>query len=978
MTRLTVGRAILAGAGTLALASSVNAQTQSESTELSEVVVTGSRVIRNGDDSPTPVTVVTVEDIQATRPTTVYEGLLDMPQLAGSRGTSASNPGGAGANNNNINAPNLRGLGSIRTLVLYDGHRMPPTQQDFLIDANLIPQMLLQRLDVVTGGASAVYGSDAMSGVVNFITDRKFQGVKVQARGGTAQEGDSESYDVGIAFGTDLFGGRGHFMGSLETNDDKGIPHRTDRDGFVPRWTTQGSCAPTPTTLNCPVPFYLAANATISNTAFGGKIISGGGTFNNYFFSANGVASPFTNGASNGVAGAIVQLGGDGAYNSGSSLKAALQFHQAYARFDFDLTDRTHFFLSTSGTKTHQLSYNGDSRVSIALSTDNPYLPATVAAAMPRANTFTFNKLWGGNNPAAASPVATQNGDLYVDFLYINTGFEGSLGDYRWEASYTYGDARQHAHQNAGIDYGRFLAATDAVRDTAGNVVCNVTLTNPGLYPGCVPVNLFGPTSETQAAVDYFVRPIDYHTRNRSDDVAGSITGSPFEDWAGPVGMALSGGARKLKYELQSGALPSTVSPLDCTGLRFNNCRTGATNQWLFGSTAERPQVDETVTEGALEVNVPLLHDKPWFQAVDLNSAVRYTRYSITGNPIVTAPAFTRNFNAITWKAGLTWDLNDQWTVRASRSRDFRAPNLDELFRPASIAINNGFGDILNGNAVPPNSVVQTSGNPNLDPEIAYQSTLGFVYKPTPDFSIALDGYTVRVRGFIPSGPNGVSGTSLTFQQVCLDSNGTSPYCDLIERSPTTGLVTKFYSTYINLGEQRTYGADLESSFRTRLFDRAFSIRGLFAYQPHVIYTQPGVDTVDAAGTINGSGAGPVGGVVRASVFLRYAITPSLTADWLTRWRSSLKHNTDSRQLVQDPVPYSPSTAWSNLNLAYQFAPRFGGQASAYVNVQNVFNQLPHPVAFSGAAQEPGLFGGLALGDDPVGRYFTVGVRYKF
>src|SRR4029077_21047362 len=131
---------------------------------------------------PTPVTVVTVADILATHPSTPYEGLLDMPQFGGSKGASASNPGGTGANNNNISAPNLRGLGQIRTLVLYDGHRMPPTEQDFLVDANLIPQLLLQRIDVVPGGASAVYGSDAMSGVVNFVTDRKFNGIKAQAR----------------------------------------------------------------------------------------------------------------------------------------------------------------------------------------------------------------------------------------------------------------------------------------------------------------------------------------------------------------------------------------------------------------------------------------------------------------------------------------------------------------------------------------------------------------------------------------------------------------------------------------------------------------------------------------------------------------------------------------------------------------------------------------------------------------------------
>ncbi len=983
MVKPNIGVALLAGASALACSWTANAQTTPREI-LEEVVVTGSRVIKDGNDSPTPVTVVTVEDMQATRPTSVYEGLLDMPQLGGSRGTAAANPGGTGANNNNVNAPNLRGLGTLRTLVLYDGHRMPPTQQDFVIDANLIPQMLLQRVEVVTGGASAVYGSDAIGGVINFITDRSFNGIKVQGRVGVSEQGDSEAYDAGVAFGTDLFGGRGHFMGSIQTADDKGVLRRTDRDGFKPRWTTQGSCTATPAAgVVCPVPFYLAANATISNFAFGGKIRAGGGSFNNYHFSSNNVATSFTPGASNLVNNSLIQLGGDGAYNTGSSLKAALGYTQLYGRFDFDLTDSTHLYLSTSGTRTHQFSNNGDSRVVLNLSTDNAYLQQTNAyAAMPRNTTFTFAKLWGGNNPGGASPVPTQNGDLRVKFLYINTGLEGSLGDYNWDVSYIYGDAQQDARQNAGIDHGRLFAASDAVTVTAANVgtsglpvgsiVCNVALTNPGLYPGCVPVNLFGPTSESQAAVDYFVRPINYHTQNRSDEVTASITGAPFNNWAGPVDMALSGGVRKLQYELTSSALPVTDAPLICTGLRFNNCATGTTAQWLFGTQAERPPVEEVISEAALEANLPVLRDKPWVQAMDMNVAVRGTRYKIVGNTIVTAPAITRTFEALTWKAGLTWDFNDQVTLRASRSRDFRAPNLDELYRPGNLAINNGFVDVITG-LVPPGSFTQTSGNPKLDPEVAYTTTAGIVVRPTPNFSFAIDGYDVQVNGYIAN----ASGQNQVFQRTCFDNPGASGFCDLIERSSTTGLITKMITAPANFGLQRTYGVDLELNYRMEVLGRALSLRGLVAYQPHVIYKLPLSNDTDAAGTINGTGAGPVGGKVRISAFLRYALTDRLTVDWLTRWRSGLDHNVDSAVRVQAPIPYSRATAWSNLNLSYQFEPKFGGQGSVYFNVQNVFNQLPHPVAFSGAAQEPGLFGGLALGDDPVGRYYSLGVRYR-
>ncbi len=213
MIRQNFGLVWFTSACALGFAWTANAQTAGD-IPLEEVVVTGSRVINNGNDSPTPVTVVTVEEIQATRPTTVFEGLLDMPAFAGSRGAT-TNPANAGSTNNNISALSLRGLGQERTLVLYDGKRVPPTQQNGFVNANTIPQMLLQRVDVVTGGVSAVYGSDGISGVVNFVTDRSFNGIKVQAQSGVSELNDDRSTQFGIAGGMDLFGGRGHHPGQL-------------------------------------------------------------------------------------------------------------------------------------------------------------------------------------------------------------------------------------------------------------------------------------------------------------------------------------------------------------------------------------------------------------------------------------------------------------------------------------------------------------------------------------------------------------------------------------------------------------------------------------------------------------------------------------------------------------------------------------------------------------------------------------------
>ena len=196
--------------------------------------MTGSRVIANGNDSPTPVTVVTTEELTAVRPGNLAEALNDMPVFAGSR-TQNSNNGTGGAagspatSQNAGNVVNLRQMGLLRTLVLYDGHRAPPSTPDGYVDLDTIPQMLLKRVDVVTGGVSAVYGSDGISGVVNLITDTGFQGIKGNLQAGRSAYGDADTVEGGIAFGTDLFGERGHLMGSFESRHAAPLTSKLDR-----------------------------------------------------------------------------------------------------------------------------------------------------------------------------------------------------------------------------------------------------------------------------------------------------------------------------------------------------------------------------------------------------------------------------------------------------------------------------------------------------------------------------------------------------------------------------------------------------------------------------------------------------------------------------------------------------------------------------------------------------------------------------
>ena len=293
-----------------AYAASPTPAAQAGTEELEEVTVTGSRVIANGNDSPTPVTVLSTEQLLLANPGNVTTAMQMLPTFMGS-------PTQGGQSSTNFQAVmNLRGMGGSRNLVLFDGHRVMPTTLlgagiSVGVDSNLIPTMLLKRVDVVTGGASAVYGSDAVSGVINYVVDNNFNGVKVNVQGGQSTYGDDKAYNIGVAAGTPLFGGRGHIEFSAQRINDPGIPDRFSRAWGRQVWSMQGSVVgSTAAAGSAANPYALYSNARFSVTTFGGLINSG--VLADLQFAQNGVLSPFNHGARTGSSGA--ESGGDGAY----------------------------------------------------------------------------------------------------------------------------------------------------------------------------------------------------------------------------------------------------------------------------------------------------------------------------------------------------------------------------------------------------------------------------------------------------------------------------------------------------------------------------------------------------------------------------------------------------------------------------------------------------------------------------------------
>ena len=939
---------------------------------LQEVTITGSRIIVNGNDAPTPVTVVTLDEMQATKPTTVFEQLAELPAFNGSGGATATPTNGIIAvSSSGVASLNLRGLGALRELVLFDGHRLPPSTLDGVVDINLMPQMLMQRVDVVTGGASAVYGSDAVSGVINFIVDRKFSGIKANLQGGQSSRNDDRAFQVGIAGGTNLFGGRGHIEASFQRTKDNGLENYLTRPGIYD-WTLEGD--------GKAVPYHQVQGATLTNQTFGGLVTYfGPGPFKNYTFDQNGVLTPLAVGPRTGLNNNHM-LGGGGAINTVPALKATTRLDQFFARLDYDLRDNLHAWANASAAVDFTSAFSNPSLTFfMALSGCNPYLSTAIQQGFGCTNpssvqqqtdsTFLFNKF---PDPRTNALKATLTSTYLRNYSFMG-GLEGKLGnDYHWDATYTFSETKQDTRADGIDEDPHWFAAVDAVRNPAnGQIVCRVTLTNPNLMPGCVPINMFGPTAESQAAVDYSFGRVSRWTTTRLNGLTANLRGAPFNNWVGPVGMALSGEFRRQTLELHSNSYADQV---DCSfDTVLGNCTPsgdGATHTW--GNTfSPLSQVQQSTAEGALEANLPLLKGAPLVQALSLDSAVRYTRYSNAGI------GASSNINATTWKAGLIWNLNDQVTVRATRSRDIRAPNLWDLFNPvAATASSFGSTDYLTNNDRSQLAPQQSGGNPNLKPERALTSTLGIVWRPTSNFNLAVDAYSISLSDAIIF----ATGSSRPYQEACYASGGSSVYCGLQTRAlgsytntSAANYVVRWFNQNINIGSIKTNGIDFETNYHSSIAARAFSLRTLVAYKPHIIYSQSAVKPIDQAGAAAYAGYGGLSAqpVWRAEAFVGFDLFQNFAANLSERWRSHLRYQGDRDLLeVGGGVPSYYST---NLNLTYT-VPTPHGQLSMYLNMQNLFDKAPPPLGTLNGPGDPGSYVG---GDDPVGRYYILGLRAR-
>lgn len=906
---------------------------------LREVVVTGSRVITNVNLSPTTLTQISAATLQQSTPSNIPDALNKLPMFSGSQSQQTLNNA---SSNNTGNFLNLRDLGAIRTLILLDGHRLPATAQNGTIDVNTIPQLLLKRVDVVTGGASAVYGSDAVAGVVNFIINNDFNGAAFLGQVGDSSRHDDGSHRFGVAAGEPFCGGRAHIEFSYEEYLSDGVPSKLARPAGQEVYDEEGAGTAAD-------PFVLDSNTRAAYSSAAGEI-SGTSPANPALtgmeFSPSGALVPFGHGAPTGSKG--IEMGGDGIYYDQSSMLAYLKTQQGFGRLDVEFSPSLSAFAEATATQSRNGNTFSDYQIrSVTLSAADPFIPPQAAATLAAAgvNTFGFNRMFLGG-PALAIAADTKN-------TFALVGLNGQIArNVSFSLAYSHGNTQQTVVNIDNTNTGRLYAALDAV-DSNGQTVCSVTVTNPGLYPGCVPLNPFGTLQQALPGIDYALNNTMFTLTNKLDDVSGSITATPARLPAGPLTVDVSGEYHRVTLLNVSDAQPT--AHVNCTDLRFN-CT--ATSPVDLSNIVSNEQGAESISEGAVEAELPLLKDAPLVKSLSLNGAARLARYSISGN-------------ATTWKIGLNWEIDSQVSLRATRSRDIRAPTLNDLFSPVN-ASPTGFVDTHTGTT----GIVttQSQGNPKLVPEVGETWTAGLLYRPLwlQRFSLSLDYYHTTIGNAIAT----VGGNNATTLQQCQESNGASPLCALYVRpfpySNTTAanFPTLIISEELNVASVELNGFDADMHFARPIGAGVFTLRGIVAYEPDLVTVQtPGATPINSAGTAGGPPKWSVTGFAEYTLG-RYEL------DVEERWRGALKQSGNPALLfAQADVP---SVAYMDLTATMDLGQFRRVQASAFLSIQDLFDTSA-PVYISPAfSANPGFYYPAVTGDDVVGRYFTLGVRARF
>jgi outer membrane receptor protein involved in Fe transport len=542
-------------------------------------------------------------------------------------------------------------------------------------------------------------------------------------------------------------------------------------------------------------------------------------------------------------------------------------------------------------------------------------------------------------------------------------GFEAVLGGWSLEAYYQHGENNYHQTTQNNPQINLLYNAADAIVGPQGRIVCRSTLVHPD--NGCVPLNVFGEGSPSPAALDWILGTTVGDQVVKQDVFNLSVSGQPWQLWAGPVSVAFGGGYRRESSNM-------AVDPISTTTRHFTGDYKGfpAAVEGLIGGW-ERTNLQPVsgkydLSELFGETLVPLLHDAPGAKSLDLSLAARLTDYSTSGN-------------VTTWKVGLTYEPISSVRFRGTASRDIRAANIGELFSGPSLGQGNlidPFQPVGSPNRLP---VVYTrpQGNPDLTPEKADTRTIGVVVQPQflPGLSVSLDYYDIEIKDAIGT----LSG------QVILDQcfQGAASLCPLLTRDPTTGVLTAVDTPYLNLSLRKTHGYDLEMAYQKALGRGTLTFRGLASYVDSLTTLNPGAPEIESAGQTGRPGTGGIPNLV-ANASVQYRSSAGYDAYVQVRYIDAGINDATLSPSILDPASNRVSSVtYTDLTLSKRIGnlganPDESWGAELFVTVNNVFDREPP------SAPSPWLVFGAPNGGtngavfDLIGRRYNAGIRVRF
>jgi len=806
-------------------------------------VITGTRIQRNGFNEPTPATVFSAEAIDDLGIVNAGDILDLIPQNTSF--VSDATAGITAGADVGASYANLRGLNpaqGTRTLTLVNTRRFVPTSDGGAVDLNLIPTAMIQRVETVTGGASAAYGSDAIAGVVNIILDTKLEGIRAQVDYGQTFRGDGKGWHGSLVYGTRL-GDRGHLVIGGEYEKRKGIGDCAE----VRNWCAEGW------------DIFVNANNVMPDGSLSGydrpgtfgygqpNFIIGPGS-KQAFNDARGVvrnrppANPaarnlrFTEDGTGIVQfdpGIYVQqsqtgprMGGDGESTyADSDVQTPLERYVGYMYGEYELTDwvKAVAELTYADRTASNSGVTAGPRSTYFVNPDNAFLPEELRTLLAGTQ-FSLGKDVDAQIPALNKVDAKVWRAVF--------GLSGKLGPkWNWDVYYQYGSNKRHQSARYSRVNTEFQYALDAVVDpNTGNIVCREQLA-PDPDPraqGCVPMNLFGLDNLSQEAIDYAYRPVIEDFKYDQHVVAATINGDLVEGWAGPIGAAAGVEYRDEGGNVTHGDIPNYNDYAFTFGLDYGG--------------------DIEVLEAFGELNVPVFREFALGEFLELNGAVRWTRNSASNR-------YTdekKSTEAVSWKLSGIYEIGAGVRLRGSRSRDIRAAGFRELFQlqvPTEEGSSLGIVDNHNipgaGNDDP--TPILNGGSFSLKPEKADTTTAGIVFQPrfVPGLRLSADWYQIKLKDAV---------TILSGQRIvdfCADYD---LFCDRITfASPTD--ITFVDARQVNLSSMAVRGFDFELDYRLRLDTLSSGLGGVLGLRllanhqyDFKVQANPTVPVIDYAG----------------------------------------------------------------------------------------------------------------------------------